>query len=181
MKRLPIFILTLLLALLIAGCGEQPGAPRAAKDGVRIVRIAYLPMRHGSARGIGDRCRALWGGFAIETADGARAFFCGDTAWGQHLAEIGERLGPFDVALLPIGAYEPRWFMQTVHMNVEEALQAHRALRARTSIAMHFGVFKLTREPIGEPAERLLSLRGEADFRIPAFGETLTVPISRSG
>ena len=144
-------------------------------------RVTYLPMRHGSARGFGDRCRALWGGFAIETAQGARAFFCGDTAWGPHIAEIGERLGPFDVALVPIGAYEPRWFMRSVHMDVEEALEAHRALRARTSIAMHFGVFKLTREPIGEPVERLLALRGEADFRIPAFGETLTVPFSRSG
>jgi L-ascorbate metabolism protein UlaG (beta-lactamase superfamily) len=139
-------------------------------------RITYVPMRHGSARGLRDRCRALWGGFAVETAAGARLFFCGDTAWGPHLEEIGARLGPFDVALIPIGAYEPRWFMNSVHMAPDEAVQAHRALRSRTSIAMHFGVFKLTRESIGEPVERLLAQRGDADFRVPAFGETITVP-----
>ena len=139
-------------------------------------RVTYLPMRHGSARGLRDQCHALWGGFAIRTAGGARLFFCGDTAWGPHLASVGERLGPFDVALLPIGAYDPRWFMHTVHMDPEEALRAHGALRARTSIAMHFGVFKLTREAIDEPAERLAALRGDADFRIPSFGETITLP-----
>ncbi|MEO3473716.1 MBL fold metallo-hydrolase [Roseomonas sp. CAU 1739] len=139
-------------------------------------RITYLPMRHGSARNLRDRCRALWGGFAVETAAGARLFFCGDTAWGPHLEQIGARLGPFDVALVPIGAYDPRWFMDSVHMDPEEALRAHRALHARTSIAMHFGVFKLTREAIGEPAERLAALRGDVDFRIPAFGETITLP-----
>lgn len=144
-------------------------------------RITYLPMRHGSARTLGDACRRLWGGFAIESANGARVFFCGDSAWGPHFAEIGERLGPFDAALVPIGAYDPRWFMSSVHMNPDEAMQAHHALRARTSIAMHFGVFKLTREPIGEPVERLLALRGDADFRIPAFGETIALPFSRSG
>jgi L-ascorbate metabolism protein UlaG (beta-lactamase superfamily) len=143
-------------------------------------RITYLPMRHGSARTLGDACRALWGGFAIESANGARVFFCGDSAWGPHFAEIGERLGPFDAALVPIGAYDPRWFMSSVHMNPEEAMQAHAALRARTSIAMHFGVFKLTREPIDEPTQRLLALRGDADFRIPAFGETIALPFSRS-
>ncbi len=143
-------------------------------------RITYLPMRHGSARGLWDRARALWGGFAVHTACGARLLFCGDTAWGDHLAEIGARLGPFDVALLPIGAYAPRWFMNTVHMDAGEAVQAHHALRARISVAMHFGVFKLTREPINEPAEHLATLRGQADFRIPAFGETLVLPLSRS-
>ena len=143
-------------------------------------RITYLPMRHGSARTLWDSCRRLWGGFAIESASGARVFFCGDSAWGPHFAEIGERLGPFDAALVPIGAYDPRWFMSSVHMNPDEAMQAHRALRARTSIAMHFGVFKLTREAIDEPVERLLALRGDEDFRIPAFGETIAVPFSRS-
>ncbi|MBR0681676.1 MBL fold metallo-hydrolase [Roseomonas eburnea] len=177
----------------LTGLGNAALIARAGLDPVRELdwwqthrlpgghHITYLPMRHGSARGLGDRCRALWGGFAVETSGGVRAFFCGDSAWGPHFAEIGERLGPFDVAMVPIGAYDPRWFMRTVHMDVTEALQAHHTLRARTSIAMHFGVFKLTREPIGEPAQRLIALRGDADFRIPAFGETLTIPLSRSG
>ena len=125
---------------------------------------------------------ALWCSYILETP-ASKIFHIGDTGYhdGSLYAELGSRHGPFDLAVLPIGAYEPRWFMRSVHMDVEEALEAHRALRARTSIAMHFGVFKLTREPIGEPVERLLALRGEADFRIPAFGETLTVPLSRSG
>ncbi len=144
-------------------------------------RVTYLPMRHGSARGLRDQCHALWGGFAIETASGGRLFFCGDTAWGPHLQQIGDRLGPFDVALLPIGAYDPRWFMDSVHMDPAEAVQAHHALRAWTSIAMHFGVFKLTREAIDEPSERLAALRGDADFRVPAFGETITLPCTPAG
>lgn len=147
---------------------------QALPDGTRLT---YLPMRHGSARNIRDRCRALWGGFAIETPSGARIFFCGDTAWGPHLAEIGARLGPFAAALVPIGAYDPRWFMSSVHVDPDEAIAMHHAIRARTSIAMHFGVFQLTREPIGEPVERLLAARGEADFRVPGFGETLLLPL----
>lgn len=186
----------------LAGMGTPPvvtglgNAPLVRRSGLREVteldwwqthhlpgghRVTYLPMRHGSARGLRDQCRALWGGFAVETAGGARLFFCGDTAWGPHLQQIGDRLGPFDVALLPIGAYDPRWFMNTVHMNPEEAVLAHHAVRARTSIAMHFGVFKLTREALDEPAERLLALRGDADFRIPAFGETITLPVAPAG
>jgi L-ascorbate metabolism protein UlaG (beta-lactamase superfamily) len=140
----------------------------------------FLPMRHFAARGIRDRARTLWGGFAVEAASGGRFLFAGDTAAGPHLDEIGAAHGPFDIGLIPIGAYEPEWFMQAVHITPEQAVEAQRALRVRTAIAMHFATFKLTREGIDEPARRLRATRAAQDFRVPAFGETLVLPLRRS-
>ncbi len=77
--------------------------------------------------------------------------------------------------MIPIGAYAPRWFMQVVHMTPEEAVQAHMAVGARTSLAMHHGVFRLTPEPMEEPAERLRAARGMTDFRLPEIGETIRI------
>ena len=143
--------------------------------------VTYLPAHHFSARGIRDRGRALWGGFAISTPAG-RILFAGDTAYGGHLAAIGQELGPFSVGLIPIGAYEPRWFMRAVHMNPEEAVRARADLRVRTAIAMHFGTFKLTQEGIDEPPRALAAAYAEAglaegDFIVPRFGETITLPL----
>lgn len=144
------------------------------EDGTRIV---YVPAQHASARGLRDRYRALWGGFVVER-DGIRVYFAADTAYCGVFREIRRRLGVPDLALLPIGSYDPRWFMRAVHMNPEEAVQAHLDLEARRSIAMHFGTFRLTEEPVGEPAARLereRAARGIAEdaFRVPRFGETL--------
>ncbi|MES2710136.1 MAG: MBL fold metallo-hydrolase, partial [Pseudomonadota bacterium] len=136
--------------------------------------ITYTPAQHGSARGPFDRCRMLWGGFCIE-AGGGRIFASGDTAWGGHLEAIGDTLGPFDAVLLPIGAYDPEWFMSSVHITPEQAVAAHHALRARISIAMHWGVFRLSGEAIDEPPARVRAARGEADFHTPEFGETVMV------
>ena len=91
--------------------------------------IALTRAHHFSARGVLDRNRALWGGFVI-TVGGRRIYFAGDTAYAPFFAEIRQRHGPIDLALLPIGAYEPRWFMQSVHMNPAEAVQAHVELDA---------------------------------------------------
>jgi len=140
--------------------------------------ITFVPARHFSARGPHDRCRTLWGGFVVE-ADGVRLYFAGDSSRFPGFREIGERLGPPDLALLPIGAYDPRWFMDVVHVTPEEAVDAHVALGARRSVAMHFGTFQLTDEPIDEPADRLraaLAERGIGDeaFVIPRFGQTVT-------
>lgn len=146
--------------------GESAGLPHGA-------RATFLPARHFSARGPHDHSRALWGGFAVELAAGFRLCFLGDTAWGAHLAAIGTAHGPFDVALIPIGAYAPRWFMEVVHMTPEEAVLAQGALGARTSLAMHHAVFRLTSEPIDEPARRLQAARGRLDFRVPEVGETI--------
>jgi L-ascorbate metabolism protein UlaG (beta-lactamase superfamily) len=116
--------------------------------------ITLTPAQHFSARSMFDRNRALWGGFLIE-AGGHRILFAGDTGYGPHFREIAARLGPVELALLPIGAYEPRWFMKDIHMNPAEAVQAHLDLAARQSIAMHFGTFQLTPEGIDEPVRQL--------------------------
>ncbi|MBP0492933.1 MBL fold metallo-hydrolase [Pararoseomonas indoligenes] len=144
-------------------------------------RITYLPARHFSARAIGDRGRSLWGGFAIQVTEGA-ILFAGDTAHGEHLRQIGAEAGPFAVGLIPIGAYEPKWFMRAVHMNPAEAVRAREETRTRTAVAMHFGTFKLTQEGIDEPARALAEARGaaglaEADFIVPRFGQTLVLPL----
>ena len=138
--------------------------------------ITLTPAQHFSARGPFDRNRALWGGFLIE-AGGRRILFAGDSGYGSHFGEIGSRLGPIDLALLPIGAYEPRWFMRDIHMNPAEAVQAHLDLKAGRSIAMHFGTFQLTTEGIDDPARELgkaLADRGvPADrFRVLEVGES---------
>ncbi len=141
------------------------------------VPITVTPAHHFSARGPFDRNRALWGGFML-TADRARIYFAGDTAYAPFFHEIRQRLGPIDVALLPIGAYEPRWFMQSVHMNPAEAVQAHLDLGAGESIGMHFGTFQMTTEGIDEPvraleeARRAKSVPASA-FRILGFGESV--------
>ena len=88
------------------------------------VPVIAAPAQHFSARTPFDRNRALWCGFMIRV-DGRQIFFAGDTGYGPHFGEIAIRLGPPDLALLPIGAYEPRWFMRDIHMNPEEAVQAH--------------------------------------------------------
>jgi L-ascorbate metabolism protein UlaG (beta-lactamase superfamily) len=129
------------------------------------VPITLTPAQHFSARHPFDRNRALWGGFLMELG-GQHIFHAGDSGYGPHFRSIGERLGPIDLALIPIGAYEPRWFMQDIHMNPEEAVQAHLDLHARRSLAMHFGTFQLTPEGIDEPVRGLeLALR---DRGVPA-------------
>ncbi len=139
--------------------------------------VTITPAQHFSARGPFDRNRALWGGFLIE-AGGLRILHAGDSGYGPHFHDIGARLGPIDLALLPIGAYEPRWFMKDIHMNPVEAVQAHLDLAARQSIAMHFGTFQLTPEGIDDPLRELtkaLQERGVAAerFRGLEVGESV--------
>jgi L-ascorbate metabolism protein UlaG (beta-lactamase superfamily) len=147
--------------------------------GATPLPITLTPAQHFSARGPFDRNRALWGGFLIE-AGGLRILHAGDSGYGRHFREIGARLGPIDLALLPIGAYEPRWFMKDIHMNPAEAVQAYLDLAARQSIAMHFGTFQLTPEGIDEPVRELakaLQERGVAAerFRAVEAGESARV------
>jgi L-ascorbate metabolism protein UlaG (beta-lactamase superfamily) len=150
--------------------------------------ITLTPAQHFSARNMFDRNRALWGGFLIE-ALGRRILFAGDSGYGTHFREIAARLGPVDLALLPIGAYEPRWFMKDIHMSPAEAVQAHLDLAARQSIAMHFGTFQLTPEGIEDPVRELakaLQERGvpAQQFRKAEVGESVSLardpPASRT-
>jgi N-acyl-phosphatidylethanolamine-hydrolysing phospholipase D len=139
--------------------------------------ITFVPAQHFAARGVTDRYRTLWGGFVVERK-GLKVYFAADSGWFDGFRTIGERLGPFDLALLPIGAYEPRWFMTPVHVTPEDAVQAHLDVRSRLSVAMHFGTFRLTDEPIDEPVSRLRAALAERDipdsaFVVPEFGETV--------
>jgi L-ascorbate metabolism protein UlaG (beta-lactamase superfamily) len=138
--------------------------------------IMLTPAQHFSARTPFDRNRALWGGFVL-MAGASRVFFAGDTAYARFFREIRERIGPIDLALLPIGAYEPRWFMQAVHMNPAEAVQAHLDLESSESIGMHFGTFQLTTEGIDDPVRALEEARRSRNippthFRTIGFGES---------
>jgi N-acyl-phosphatidylethanolamine-hydrolysing phospholipase D len=144
------------------------------------LRIAATPAMHFSARGFGDRGNTLWCGFAISGAGGKRVFFAGDTGFHPEFGTIAERYGPFDLALLPIGAYEPRWFMRYLHMNPEEAVEACHALGARVMVPIHWGTFKLTDEAMDEPparARRAWQAAGLATdgYRQLAHGETLVL------
>ena len=116
--------------------------------------ITLTPAQHFSARTPLDRDRALWGGFMLAAGQRAHLFRRGHRLRAV-LPDVRQRLGPTDLALLPIGAYEPRWFMQAVHMNPAEAVQAHLDLGASESIGMHFGTFQLTTEGIDEPLRAL--------------------------
>ncbi|HEY4055377.1 MAG TPA: MBL fold metallo-hydrolase [Kofleriaceae bacterium] len=117
------------------------------------LEITLVPARHWSMRMPWNRNDTLWGGFVIKGPEGI-AYHSGDTAWGDHFAEIGERFA-IDWAMLPIGAYSPRWFMEPQHIDPDEAARGFVALRARNLLAMHWGTFRLTDEAIGEPPLRL--------------------------
>ena len=118
------------------------------------MRLTCVPAKHFSARTPFDRNRTLWCGFVLSTPSGG-IYYAGDTAWGAHFEQIRERLGAPLIALLPIGAYAPRWFMSPVHMDPEEAVQAHRVLKARKSIAIHCGTFALADEGPDDPVTDL--------------------------
>jgi L-ascorbate metabolism protein UlaG (beta-lactamase superfamily) len=139
--------------------------------------ILYTPAQHWSGRGLRGRNRTLWGGFVLET-DGRRVYFAGDTGYSRHFKDIRSRCGVMDVALLPIGAYEPRWFMGEQHMDPDEAVRAHLDLQAELSIGTHFGCFRLTDEGIDDPVTELGTARtrhrvAPDRFRVLETGETL--------
>ncbi len=139
-------------------------------------QVTATPARHFSRRGFSDANRSLWAGFALRSADG-HVLFAGDSGAGSHWTAIRERLGPPDLALLPIGAYEPRWMMGPVHMDPVEAVQAHRNLGARQSVGMHFGTFQLTDEAIDAPVLGLAAA-GVPGFTTLGFGESRVVRLA---
>ena len=143
---------------------------------VAEMEIICTPAQHWSSRTPWDRCLTLWGGFWLRTRFGS-VYFAGDSGWGVHFDATRSRLGSPALSLLPIGAYEPRWFMEPAHMNPADAVNAHFAVGSRRSLAMHFGTFCLTDEGIDDPArelEKSLSTRQvPADvFTVPTVGQT---------
>ncbi len=143
--------------------------------------ITAVPVQHWSRRGFFDGFATLWAGFVVQIGE-FRFFFNGDSGYSPDFLEIGRRLGPFDLAAQPIGAYEPRWFMAPYHMTPEEALQAHLDSASRLSIALHWGTFILTDEPLDEPPRRLARALAEREipaesFRVLRHGETLIMSL----
>lgn len=141
------------------------------------LKIIATPMQHWGKRSPFSRNNHLWASWIVMSSD-FRFYFGGDTGYSPHFKETGKRYGPFDLAALPIGAYEPRWFMKNHHINPEEAVKAHIDLRARRSIAMHWGTFMLTDEPLDEPPRRLRAAIKKAgiplsDFIVLKHGETV--------
>jgi L-ascorbate metabolism protein UlaG (beta-lactamase superfamily) len=158
---------------------------RIALDGDADVHI--VPAHHWSARGTGDRRMALWGGFMLRTPAGL-VYFAGDTGYGDGaiFRSMRARFGPTDIALLPIGAYAPRWFMAAQHTDPDEAVRIMLDLEARQAIGIHWGGFQLTDEAREEPAALLrqsLAERGIDEARFPAAsaGDTFDFQASTPG
>lgn len=141
------------------------------------VRLHFVPAQHFSARGMCDRNASLWGGWMIRGLSG-RIYFAGDTGWGPHFEMIRDRLGAPDVALLPIGAFRPIWFMSPVHISPEESIEAHRTLGAGTSIPIHYGTFHLGDDGETEAIDKLrLEVERqelENGFHFLGFGEAFS-------
>jgi L-ascorbate metabolism protein UlaG (beta-lactamase superfamily) len=138
--------------------------------------LHLAPVQHWSQRTPWDRDRTLWGAWVIEHPQ-MRLLFGGDFGYSQDIADLGTRFGSFDLAALPIGAYEPRWFMSIMHVNPEEAVRAHRDLNARYSVGMHWGTFRLTDERLDEPPRKLAEALSAAGipperFFLMKHGET---------
>jgi L-ascorbate metabolism protein UlaG (beta-lactamase superfamily) len=142
------------------------------------LKVTCVPARHSSARGLWDRDRTLWCGFVLH-GPGGRVYFAGDTGYGDHFAEIADKLGPPRLALLPIGAHLPRWFVGRVHLAPEEALSAHQVLRAQTSVAIHFGTFLIADDGPDQALVEFVRVRaqaGQSGFWVLDFGEGRDIP-----
>ena len=146
-------------------------------DNAGGLEFIAVPVKHWSKRLFTARNETLWAGWVIRSKDFS-FFFAGDSGYTHLFKEIGQRLGPFDLAAIPIGAYEPRWFMRWFHINPEEAVQVHLDVRSRKSVAIHWGTFVLSDEPLDEPPKRLEQARkaqslSEEEFVALKHGETI--------
>lgn len=175
----PLFLVPLGLKAWFAGNGiervEEMDWWQAREEGA--LRLTFVPAQHWSKRTLWDTNRSLWGGWVLE-GDGLKLVHTGDLGYSKDVQDIGARLGPFDWAFIPIGAYAPRWFMKANHVDVPEAVQVRADLRARRAIGMHWGTFEhLTDEPLDEPPRELEKQRAAsglraAEFDVMKVGET---------
>ena len=152
---------------------------------IQGVEFHLTPVQHWSARSINDRSNTLWGGWAVLGAD-FHWYYAGDTGYSRDFADTAKQFAPrqtealgggFDLALVPIGAYEPRWFMSQQHVNPMESVRIHQDVGAKRSIGVHWGTFALTDEPLDQPPRDLAIARQaldvkEADFGVLAIGES---------
>ena len=149
------------------------------------VEFNFTPVQHWSARSFGDRSQTLWGGYAVFAPD-FHWYFSGDTGYSKDFTDTRERFvarqtpengGGFDLALIAVGAYQPRWFMASQHVNPAEAVQIHTDLGAKRSVGVHWGTFELTDESLDQPPKDLaLAVQTQGlqtqDFSVMAVGET---------
>ena len=147
------------------------------------MRVHCVRAQHFSARGPFDRNRTLWCGWVIEASAG-NVYFAADTGFGDFWGEIARRFAPLRLAMLPIGAYEPEWFMGPIHMTPEQAVEAWSRLGSPETMAIHFGTFALADDGARAPVERLqAALRGRPDaerFWVPVEGVGRMVPLLRA-
>ena len=150
------------------------------------LRFTLVPVQHWSGRTPWDTNKTLWGGWVVE-GGGLKLIHTGDLGYSQDARDIGERLGPFDMAFIPIGAYAPRWFMKTMHVDPAEAVRVRSDLRTRRAIGMHWGTFEnLTDEPLDEPPVALAAQRAAAglrrdEFDVMKIGETRRIDPTGGG
>jgi len=142
---------------------------------VKDARVYFLEAIHTSRRGIWDTNNTLWGSFLIDSPEGS-IYYAGDSAYGTHFRHVYEKYGAPRVSLLPIGAYEPRWFMYRMHMNPDEAARAHLDLHSQSSIGMHFGLIDNAGESYEAPVNDLITARrahgvDATDFVAPHYGQ----------
>ena len=161
-------------ALGITRVDEYDWWQEAQEDGLRFT---FVPVQHWSKRRLDDANQTLWGGWVVE-GEGLKLIHLGDTGYSKDFRDIGDRLGPFDMAFIPIGAYAPRWFMKVMHVDVPEAVQIRADMRATRAIGMHWGTIEgLTDEPLDEPPKLLARQRearglSQAEFDVMKIGET---------
>ena len=184
----PLFIVPLGLKAWLAGLGIDNAVELDWWHSQRVgeSEVVLTPVQHWSGRGLTDRLATLWGGYAV-FSPGFQWYFSGDTGYSKDFADIRQRFasrqqaGGFDIALLAVGAYEPRWFMASQHVNPTEAVQIHRDLGAKRSLGVHWGTFELTDEPLDQPPRDLATASraaglAEGEFFVLAVGETRRLP-----
>jgi N-acyl-phosphatidylethanolamine-hydrolysing phospholipase D len=143
---------------------------------VADIRVTLVPAQHWSARSPFDRHEVLWGGFVVQR-DGFSMYYSGDTGYSKDFLDIAARFGGFDFAQIPVGCYEPRWFMGNQHVNEPEAIQIHRDVRSKFSMGVHWGTFRLCDDPVDQVIEEFPKAAQKAglkpdEFVLPALGET---------
>ncbi|KAM5173071.1 N-acyl-phosphatidylethanolamine-hydrolyzing phospholipase D [Mantella aurantiaca] len=149
------------------------------------VTFVFTPCQHWCKRTPFDDNKVLWGSWSV-LGPSNRFFFAGDTGYCAAFEQIGKRFGPFDVAAIPIGAYEPRWFMKAQHVDPEEAVRIHADVRSKKSVAIHWGTFALANEYYLDPPVKLrealerYGLRPE-DFMVLNHGDSKLFNTETSG